>query len=66
MLSLCFASQAFSAPTVHLTQPVVVRSTPVQMMDMPSRRAALLSAASLLVPMAASAKPEDYFGGCEH
>ena len=34
------------------------------MAEMPSRRAALLSAASLMVvPFAASAKPEDYAGG---
>jgi len=32
--------------------------------EMPSRRAAMLSAASLLVvPLAAQAKPEDYAGG---
>ena len=65
MLSLCLAAHAFNAPTVHVAQPVV-RSTPVQMMaDMPSRRAALLSGASLLaVPFAVQAKPEDYVGGC--
>lgn len=50
----------------HAVQPVV-RSSPVQMMapEMSSRRAALLSAASLLaMPLAAQAKPEDYYGGC--
>ena len=67
MLALCLASQAFSAPTVHVAQPVV-RSSPVQMLapEIPSRRAAVLSAASLLAfPFAAHAKPEDYAGGCE-
>ena len=67
MLSLCLAAHAFNAPTVHVAQPVV-RSSPMQMMqpEMPSRRAALLSAASLMaVPFAAQAKPEDYAGGCE-
>ena len=66
MLALCLAAQAFSSPTVHVAQPVV-RSSPVQMMatEMPSRRAAVLSAASLLaLPFAAEAKPEDYAGGC--
>lgn len=64
MLALSsLAVQAFSAPTVHVAQPVV-RSSPVQMMEMPSRRATLLTAASLLaVPLAAQAKPEDYAGG---
>ena len=67
MLSLFAATQSFSSPTVHVAQPVV-RSSPMQMMqpEMPSRRAALLSAASLMaVPFAAQAKPEDYAGGCE-
>ena len=65
MLALSFAAQAFSAPTVHVVQPVA-RSSPLQMTaEMPSRRAAVLSAASLLaVPFAAQAKPEDYAGGC--
>merc|ERR1719198_2217863 len=65
MLSLFVGANAFSAPTVHVAQPVV-RSSPVQMMaeEMPSRRAAMLSAASLLaLPLAAQAKPEDYVGG---
>ena len=38
MLALCIAAQAFSAPTVHVAQPMV-RSSPVQMMEMSSRRA---------------------------
>jgi len=64
MLALSFAAQAFSSPSVHVTQPVV-SSSPVQMMaEMPSRRATMLSAASLLaLPLAAQAKPEDYVGG---
>ena len=64
MLSLCLASQAFIAPTTLATQPVI-RATPVQMIEMPSRRATLFSAASLLaLPFAVEAKPEDYAGGC--
>ena len=67
MLALFASSaQGFTAPTAYVVQPV--RSSPVQMMapEMPSRRAAILSAASLLaVPFAAQAKPEDYVGGCE-
>ena len=60
MLALFSQPQAFSAPTVHVAQQAAVRSSPVQMMEMPSRRAALLSAAALVVPFAANAKPEDY------
>ena len=46
--------------------PAASPPPPVQMMaEMPSRRAALLSGASLLaVPFAVQAKPEDYVGGC--
>ena len=65
MLALCIAAHAFSAPTIPVTH--MARSSPVQMkaMEMPSRRAAVLSAASLLmVPLAAQAAPEDYVGGC--
>ena len=66
MLALNLATQSFSAPTVYAAPQPVVRSTPVQMVEMPSRRAALLSAVSVLaVPLAAQAKPEDYVGGCE-
>lgn len=66
MLSLFAPSTAaFSAPTVHVAQQPAVRSSPVQMAEMPSRRAALLSAAALVVPLAAQAKPEDYVGGCK-
>ena len=65
MLALCIAAHAFSAPTMSVTH--MARSSPVQMkaVEMPSRRAAVLSAASLLmVPLAAQAAPEDYVGGC--
>lgn len=50
--------------TAHVAQPVM-RSSPVEMVaELPSRRATMLSAASLLVlPLAAQAKPEDYVGG---
>ena len=68
MLALCLAAQAFTAPTAYVAQPAV-RASPVQMMasEVPTRRAVMLSAASLLVtaPLAAQAKPEDYAGGCE-
>ena len=67
MLALYLAAHAFTVPTVPLSQSAL-RTTPVQMMaaDMPSRRAAMLSAASLLaLPIAAAnAAPEDYAGGC--
>ena len=66
MLALVLSAHAFNSPSVHVAQPVV-RSSPVQMMapELPSRRATLLSAASLLaLPLAAQAKPEDYYGGC--
>ena len=65
MLTLALAVQAFTAPTLMpQQQQAVVRSSMPQMMEMPSRRAAVLSAASLLVvPLAAQAKPEDYAGG---
>ena len=64
MLSLFSAAQAFTSPTVMHVAPQPVRSSPPQMMEMPSRRAALLSAAALAVPFAANANPEDYVGGC--
>ena len=66
MLALSLAAHAFNAPLVPVAQPIRV-SAPVQMMaaEPQSRRSALLSAASLLAfPLAAQAKPEDYFGGC--
>ena len=66
MLALVLSAHAFNSPSVHVAQPVV-RASPVQMMEpeLPSRRATLLSAASLLaLPLAAQAKPEDYYGGC--
>ena len=65
MLALCLVAHAFSTPTVPLAEPVA-RSSPLQMMEMPSRRAILSAAALLAVLAAASAKPEDYVGGCAH
>ena len=66
MLAVSGAALAFSSPSLHVAQPSV-RASAVQMTaEMPSRRAAMFSAASLLaVPFAAQAKPEDYAGGCE-
>jgi hypothetical protein len=64
MLAVSFATQGFVAPTVHV-QPVARANVQMMAPEMPSRRAALLSAASVLaVPFAAQAKPEDYAGGC--
>jgi len=63
MLAVSFATQGFVAPTVHV-QPVARANVQMMAPEMPSRRAALLSAASVLaVPFAVQAKPEDYAGG---
>jgi hypothetical protein len=55
MLSLYAATQSFNAPVLHVAQQPAVRSSPVQMMEMSSRRAALLSAATLAIPGVANA-----------
>lgn len=55
MLSLYAATQSFNAPVLHVAQQPAVRSSPVQMMEMSSRRAALLGAATLAIPGAANA-----------